>query len=301
MSVRDGRKAPFIWAAVDTLAYLRSEWSAEAGVSVGHGLSTYFALTELANEDRARANTQATQSGQFSTKRADICERAGISDKPVDKAVRELERIGLLTVERSGARASGYVLHEADDVRCGVTPHLAEEPATEQVRSRSGETPHPGTEKLRTVSIKKKNSKKEEHTESESGRPKSKVGGKSVTDAEYLLADAIIAAFNAAAGTSVTVAAHLTPIVGRIREKPDLTADDHRGIIAAVFAVPWWDGAPGPNVIYGNAAQFERSIETWRAGPRRLKAVDSPAHRRSQEEYEESRRRHFESKGVKVA
>ncbi len=105
------------------------------------------------------------------------------------------------------------------------------------------------------------------------GRPKSKVGGKLVTDAEYLLADSIVAAFNEAAGTSVTVDAHLTPIVGRIREKPDLTGSDHRGIIAAVFAVPWWTGGASPAVIYGNAAQFERSIETWRAAPAKLQVV----------------------------
>lgn len=106
--------------------------------------------------------------------------------------------------------------------------------------------------------------------------PRKKVGGKAVTDAEYSLTSEIVAAFNQAAGTAVTADAHLTPIVGRIREKPDLTAEDHRGIIAAVFAVPWWSGAPGPNVIYGNAAQFERSIETWRAAPKAtLRVVES--------------------------
>jgi hypothetical protein len=104
-----------------------------------------------------------------------------------------------------------------------------------------------------------------------------KVNRKPVTDSEHALADEIIVAFNAAAGTAVTVAAHVTPVVGRIREKPELSAEDHRGIIAAVFAEPWWKGPPGPQVIYGNAAQFERSIEVWRASPKtKLRVVEQP-------------------------
>jgi hypothetical protein len=103
------------------------------------------------------------------------------------------------------------------------------------------------------------------------------VNRKRVTSEEYAFAAEIIVAFNEAAGTKLTPEKHLTPVVGRIREMPDLTARDHRGIIAACFAVPWWSGAPGPGVIYGNAEQFERSIETWRATPKaKLRVVEPP-------------------------
>jgi DnaA N-terminal domain len=111
--------------------------------------------------------------------------------------------------------------------------------------------------------------------EGKSSRPK--VNRKPVTDDEMALAEQIIAAFNAAAGTQVTTEAHLIPVVGRIREKADLTAEQHRAIIAAVFLDPWWKGPPGPQVIYGNAAQFERSIEMWRAAPAaKLRVVGPP-------------------------
>jgi hypothetical protein len=88
--------------------------------------------------------------------------------------------------------------------------------------------------------------------------------GAAVTEAERAIAAAALAAINAAAGTVYTLSAHLAMIVGRVFEHPELSADDHRAIVAAVFRAPWWTGIPGPQVIYGNAAQFERSIEMWR-------------------------------------
>ena len=92
-------------------------------------------------------------------------------------------------------------------------------------------------------------------------RSVARVAGKSVTDEEYALATAIVLAFNDHADSAYTVDAHLTPLVGRIREHPDLDADEHRRIIAANFAQPWWSDRPGPEVIYGNRRQFERSRE----------------------------------------
>lgn len=90
---------------------------------------------------------------------------------------------------------------------------------------------------------------------------RAKVAGKVVTDAERETAAAVLAAFNEAADSAYTVDAHLTPLVGRIREHPDLDAEEHRRIIEANFADPWWSDRPGPQVIYGNRRQFERSIE----------------------------------------
>lgn len=97
------------------------------------------------------------------------------------------------------------------------------------------------------------------------------VGRARVTDEEHDLATAIVAAFNEAAGSSYTVDAHLTPVVGRIREHPELLAGDHERIIAANFAAPWWSDRPGVEVIYGNARAFERAMERGKArAPRRV-------------------------------
>lgn len=96
-------------------------------------------------------------------------------------------------------------------------------------------------------------------------RARKSVAKKPVTDAEHSLATAIVAAFNEIAGTSLSVDAHLTPIVGRIRERPKADAAQHRTLIEAVFAGEhWWTGPPSPRVIYGNAGQFEQSIELAR-------------------------------------
>jgi hypothetical protein len=72
--------------------------------------------------------------------------------------------------------------------------------------------------------------------------------------------------FNEAAGTALKVDPHLTPIVCRIRETPLFTAETHGKIIKAVFAGEhWWTGSPTPRIIYGNAAQYESSVELGRA------------------------------------
>jgi hypothetical protein len=86
------------------------------------------------------------------------------------------------------------------------------------------------------------------------------------TEAELDLAAAVVSQFNSSAGTALSVDAYLSPIVARIREHPELAADDHRVAIEAVFAGEhWWKGRPSPRIIYGNAGQFEQSIELARA------------------------------------
>lgn len=97
-------------------------------------------------------------------------------------------------------------------------------------------------------------------------RPKREVNRKAVSDDELDLAAAVVSLFNSSAGTALSVDAHLTPIVGRIREKPEYDERQHRAIIDAVFAGEhWWKGAPTPKIIYGNPAIFEQSIELARA------------------------------------
>ena len=95
------------------------------------------------------------------------------------------------------------------------------------------------------------------------------VGRKVVTQAERELAVGVLAEFNRQAGTRYASEEHLRPIVGRIREHPKFDLEAHGRLIRAQLADPWWKGTPGPQVIYGNAALFERSIETARAAKQR--------------------------------
>lgn len=91
------------------------------------------------------------------------------------------------------------------------------------------------------------------------------VDRKTVSDEEDELARQILAAWNTATGQKLGAQTWLAKIVMRIREHPDATVADHQAIIAAALADPWWSGPPTPSVVYGNDAQFERSIEQVRA------------------------------------
>lgn len=93
-----------------------------------------------------------------------------------------------------------------------------------------------------------------------------RVNKKLVSEDELTLTAAVVELFNSSAGTALSTEAHLTPIVGRIRERPHYTEEHHRKIIEAVFAGDhWWTGPPTPKIIYGNASIFEQSIELARA------------------------------------
>lgn len=170
MSVSDARKAPFVWASVAALDWLRDRWDDgedDAGVRMHVGRSVYYGLCELANEDRARMTLHAS-SDKFKTTRGRICEKAGASDKPVDKALRELQRIGLLRVEHAETKgskvgsASFYMLLEPGETS-GASPQVEENEPAEKVRTTSGASPQvedKGAEQLRTP-LYRSRSKKE--------------------------------------------------------------------------------------------------------------------------------------------
>ena len=72
----------------------------------------------------------------------------------------------------------------------------------------------------------------------------------------------------------------MSKIVLRHREHPELSADDHAAIISVSLASPWWSGVPGPEVVYGNAALFERALESARARLGGGPVIEKPPPRR---------------------
>jgi len=88
------------------------------------------------------------------------------------------------------------------------------------------------------------------------------VGRRRVTVDEQRLAESILLEFNDVFSTRFTIAAWGAKLVLRIREHSGLDRADHRRIIEAQARAPWWSGSPSPSVIYGNAAIFERAIQT---------------------------------------
>lgn len=83
-----------------------------------------------------------------------------------------------------------------------------------------------------------------------------------VTNDEVRFAAVILGDFNAQAGTRFTLATWGPKIIMRIREHPELGVAQHREVVAANLAAPWWRGRATPSVIYGSAEQFERSMAT---------------------------------------
>lgn len=190
----------------------------------------------------------------------ELVEKTGLSERTVREHLVLFEERGLLAKEprlkiKGRGRASDiYRLAGGDD-----------QPANDG--RPTGNSPHdqPATDNTPYI----------EEPPKEPPRNQKRVNRKVVTEDELTLAAAVVSQFNISAGTALSVDPHLTPIVGRIRERPELTAEQHRKIIKAVFAADnWWTGAPGPRIIYGNPAQFETSIELARAAAKKKPTFD---------------------------
>ncbi len=94
-------------------------------------------------------------------------------------------------------------------------------------------------------------------------KTKRKVGSKVVTAEEMAIAVAALSAFNRAGETSFGLGAHLTPIVGRIRERPTWDAAKFVRLVESAWRLRWWEksgrgGRATPAVVFGNERCFER-------------------------------------------
>jgi DNA-binding MarR family transcriptional regulator len=193
----------------------------------------------------------ASEAGKCWPDKPEIVDKTGLSRATVFRAIKVLERENLLTFAEDEKGRECVFLSVPWSSHCETAeshPETAE--SHSEIRSNKGTVKEP-SEKQRTVNRKV------------------------VSESELTLAAAVVFAFNNSAGTELSVGAHLTPIVGRIREKPDYTEEHHRKIIEAVFAGDhWWTGAPTPKIIYGNPAIFEQSIELARQAAKRASSSD---------------------------
>lgn len=90
------------------------------------------------------------------------------------------------------------------------------------------------------------------------------VDRKAVTEDEREFAWSVLGAWNQAADQTLRSHDWLSKIIRRQREFPEATLADHTLIIETALAHPWWSGPATPSVVYGNGAQFERSIQQVR-------------------------------------
>lgn len=169
-----------------------------------------------------------------------LAREARMSRRAVQIALRRLEADGMITEVGEGPNGT----HDYTVLMGGVeTTPGADTDETGGVAS----SPEP--------SVQPQPSKREGPTERAW-----RVDGKPATDAERLLAQQVLAAWNRLAGQQLTAKTWLAKIVMRLREHPELGLDEHEQIIGSTLRHPWWRGVPSPSVIYGNDAQFERQL-----------------------------------------
>jgi hypothetical protein len=103
--------------------------------------------------------------------------------------------------------------------------------------------------------------------------PRTKLGGRYISDHEWACVQAGLAAFNAQAGSKLgalrgdgRLSDAGTRIGMRARQWPALTTDDFRDVVRRGFERPWWKGRPSVGVIF-NPGIFEGLIGQGERGP----------------------------------
>jgi hypothetical protein len=200
-----------------------------------------------------------------------ICKGAACARKTAVDGLRQLQELG--EIERVGRRPSGTWEYRITLSLDGSVSEPADSSATEpsEFSLGSGAVQSGG----RFGSAAEPDLPEQPGTTHEQDHVCASSQLQDVTDDELTLAAAVVSQFNSSARTALSTEAHLAPIVARLREHPELTADDHRAAIEAVFAGEhWWTGTPSPRIIYGNAGRFEQAVELARAAKRKPPRFD---------------------------
>lgn len=220
-------------------------------------LRVYVALASFAGADRTCWPSRKT-----------IGERAGIdSEDVVKRALRTLDRLGAITRRDQyldGRQTTNvYVVHlispadRGGDAADSAIPGGGDKPSPHE--GGRDVTPIEQTSRNRpdSLSTGRGDEPVDPLAASIFGRRVDRIV---VSTWEASKAAIILATWNELSGQKMRSTEFLSKIVMRIREYPEATAEDHRRIIEANLARPWWKGAPNPSVIYGSSGQFERSI-----------------------------------------
>jgi len=214
-----------------------------------------------------------------------IAEEIGITERSVRRHLAALAADGLISIEQQFRKDGGksYCVYEI----IGYT-HRTPVSGTPDTSDTPHRTPASGLARA-TV---RKTLEPEPSIEPDPHSPPTPktVDRKPVTEDEKRMAISILLEFNDAFDSRFTIGAWMGKLVMRIREHPEMTKADHRRVIEANRASPWWRGAATPSVIYGSAAQFERSIATTTIGPGSGRISAEAAKQIADEEVEQMRR-----------
>lgn len=246
ITLADSRELPIVWADPRAVALLPTRFEKR---KLPLARSIYYALCELACERR----------GAFEASRKEVAERAGVTKKALDDYTPGLEDLGLLRIDRRRGDDDArnlpnlwLVTHPGDGHR--DDPRHPDDPlCTENNVSSSS---------LQVV----ENHAREGNPTTEARLPKTvrlypSDRSRPVSEEEHELCDRILAYFSRKAEVDPPFSSvdFRAAIIRRIKEHPEFPPERHKEIIDRNFADPWWDGIPAPSVIYGSAAQFEKS------------------------------------------
>lgn len=195
-----------------------------------------LALAEFAHDDGTKAYPAV----------ATLTERARLSERQVQSALKALQEHG--AIELTGKSPKGTNVYRV--IMGGADSAPPQNPTDDQLDSAPNPRHDPSVLSL----------------DGGGGAmpkewPLPTVDRRKVTPFEANTALAILASFNAEAGTSYRSKDFLRAIVGRIREHAELTLEEHTAIIRANLHDPWWKGEAAPNVVYGSSATFDRARE----------------------------------------
>jgi hypothetical protein len=204
-----------------------------------------------------------------------LARKTCLSERSVQRALRDLEADGLLRIVRPGGRVGGQNRTTIWQVFPDPEP-AANAPANRGRQIDGGDNPvggdAGGTLGVTSVSpeppVGTISSERGGARAGASGRGKLlKVGGKLVNPDSWDLTAQVLAAYNDAAGSKLRLLTSAGQpseaakrIYGRVRDYPDLTLDEHRDIIGRTLASKWWgDAAPTIGVVFGPKV-FEDNI-----------------------------------------
>lgn len=196
-----------------------------------------------------------------------LASKLGCSDDTLDRAKAELEKAQAITVER-GTTEDGQIARNIYTIH-RVSPGSRNGAVRVAAPVRVGVA---GAARLPLMDESSSSSSEGSKSAKPTARLPKTAGGTKVTEVEHDLVDAILAAFNRAAGVAkgrqVSFAGKewREKIIRRVREHSDVTLEQHVEIIDQQFHRPWWKGDPTPSVIYGNGAVFDRALNGAQAG-----------------------------------
>ena len=200
--------------------------------------------------------------------------KIGRSERTVRERLKRLESLGMIT---RNPRYNGKG-HRSSDV---ILLHLAQPDSYRQNLPAANSTAGSLSSGEPSVVPVVNEDKETVQVSTTSGVPKVSVDKLKVTKEEWDMAVAIIAAFNSGAGTKFSLLGtrgrpteHLKRIIGRIRDYPEVTLEQHIETVKRNCETPWWEGRPTTvGVIYGPAA-FPRCLATDRRPTQGRRFVD---------------------------